>query len=63
MALQGQNNSCEWFYEEPEECRKCLLLGYQFNCGSKQCLEARKRELHEETRASYRISHRKQGVQ
>lgn len=43
MALQGQNNSCEWFFEEPEECRKCLLLGYQFSCGSKQCLEARKR--------------------
>lgn len=38
------NLNCEWFYEEPNECRKCLLLGYHYSCGSQECKEARENE-------------------
>ena len=34
------NLNCEYFYEEPNECRKCLLLGYHYSCGSQECKEA-----------------------
>lgn len=35
-----KNYSCQYIHYEPDECCKCLLLGYHFNCGSQQCKEA-----------------------
>lgn len=38
------NINCEWMFYEPNECKKCLLLGYHYSCGSQECKEARENE-------------------
>lgn len=38
------NINCEWMFYEPNECKKCLLLGYHYFCGSQECKEARENE-------------------
>lgn len=35
------NINCEWMFYEPNECKKCLLLGYHYSCGSQECKKAR----------------------
>lgn len=42
--MTHDNLSCEYFFYEPCECKKCLLLGYHFTCGSHECYEARLNE-------------------
>ena len=35
------NPNCEFYDEEPNEYRKCFLLGYRINCDSQECKKAR----------------------
>lgn len=35
------NLSCEFYDYEPNEHRRCILLGYCFSCGSQECKKAR----------------------
>lgn len=41
MLYKDDRLDCEWFYYEPNECKKCLLIGYSFCCGSKECKKVR----------------------
>lgn len=38
------NLSCEFYDYEPNEHRRCILLGYCFSCGSQECKKAREKE-------------------
>ena len=40
IVRTGEDPSCSNYYLESHECKKCLLLGYNFVCGSKECKEA-----------------------
>ena len=42
MLYRNDNVDCEWFYYEPSECKKFLLFGYHYNCGSQECKKKRK---------------------
>ena len=43
MLYKDDRVDCEWFYYEPNECKKCLLIGYSFCCGSKECKGAKEK--------------------
>ena len=40
-VLRNDNTNCKWFYHEPGECKKCLLMGYHYSCGSPECEKAK----------------------
>lgn len=39
--MEMDNPGCEFYDYEPNEHRRCWLLGYRISCGSEKCKKAR----------------------
>lgn len=58
MPMYRENVSCKWHFME-SDCRKCLLLGYHYICGSQECEEARRNEENNKSDYTARIWHKR----
>lgn len=47
MIYANDNANCPYFFYEPNECKKCLLLGYNYSCGGDDCKKRLEKERQE----------------
>lgn len=55
------NLGCKYIHYEPNECCKCVLLGYHFSCDSQQCKEAIANEKNNKVDNTAHVPHRGRG--